>query len=40
MNFSVCNLSTSAFKLAKSDFTASLDVSIPATILSMFLLHN
>ena len=32
-NLSISNLSISAFKLAKSDFSASLDVSIPVAFL-------
>ena len=32
-NLSISNLSTSAFKLTRSDFAANLDVSIPVTFL-------
>ena len=39
-NSSISNLSISAFKLAKSDFAASLDVSIPVAFLNQLLLNN
>ena len=34
------NLSISAFKLGKSDFASSLDVSITVAFFNLFLLHN
>ena len=39
-NLPISYLATSAFKLTKSDFGASLDVSIPVAFLNQFLLHN
>ena len=39
-NLSTSILSTSPFKLAKSDFSAKLEVSIPVAFLNLFLLHN
>ena len=39
-NFSISNLSTSAFKLTKSDFAANLDVLIPVAFFKSVFLHN
>ena len=41
VNLSLSNLSTSGFSLAKSDFAATLDVSIPVVFLNqLFFPHN
>ena len=39
-NSSTSILSTSAFRLAKSDFAANLKVSIPLLFLTLILLHD
>ena len=39
-NLPISNSFTSAFELAKSDFAASLDVSIPVAFYNQPLLHN